>query len=285
MNFGLVQRAGKQMNEIIVVKQLPEIEERLQEIKEDVTERVNDAMSLVCTKETIQKVKDIRAALRKEFNGWEEKRKEVKRAVMTPYDKFEAVYKDCITDVFKRGDADLKSKIDSLEDEMKAEITAEVRAYFDEYLASKGIDFITFENAEINVTLSASKKSLKEKAKAFIDRVCDDLNLIDTQEHKEEILYEYKRFLNVSLAITTVATRHKALEEERAREAERKAREEAEKAAAEKVATVVETLTPPTVEDEIVAEPILTVKFTVRGTKKQLKAVKEFLINNNYDFD
>lgn len=270
--------------DIIVVRQLPEIEERLQEIKVDVTERVNDAMSLVCTEETIQVVKKIRADLNREFKEWEEKRREVKKAVMTPYENFEEVYKDCITDIFKRGDADLKRKIDSLEDEMKAQKAAEVKEYFDEYLASKNIDFITYENAEINVTLSASMKSLKEKAKAFIDRICDDLNLIDTQEHKEEILYEYKRFFNVSSAITAVQMRHKALEEEKAREAERKAREEAEKAAAEKVATVVETLTPPTVVDEPI-EPILTVKFTVRGTKSQLRAIKEFLKNNNYDFE
>ena len=273
-------------NEIIVVRQLPEIEERLQEIKVDVTERVNNAMSLVCTEETIQAVKQIRADLNREFKGWEEKRKEVKKEIMTPYDDFEAIYKECITDIYKRGDADLKNKIDTLEDEMKAQKAAEVKAYFDEYLASKGIDFITFENADINVTLSASMKSLKEKAKAFIDRVCDDLNLIDTQEHKDEILYEYKRFFNVSSAITTVKMRHKALEEEKAREAERKAKEEAEKAAAEKVASVVETLTPPTVVDEpIEKEPIVPVKLIVRGTKTQLKALKEFLINNNYDFE
>lgn len=273
-------------NEIIVVKQLPEIEERLQTIKADVTERVNEAMSLICTEETVQTVKKYRAELNKEFKGWEEKRKEVKKVVMSPYEQFEAVYKDCITDVFKKADADLKGKIDSVEAELKDQKEAEVREYFYEYLASKNIDFVTFENADISVTLSASKKSLKEKAKAFIDRVCDDLNLIDTQEHKEEIMYEYKRFLNVSLAITTVATRYKAIEAEKAREAERKAREEAAKAAAEKVETVVETLTPPTmVEVMSVDEPVFTLKFTVRGTKAKLKALKEFLTTNDYDFE
>ena len=274
-------------NEIIVVKQLPEIEERLQEIKVDVTERATKAMSLVCTEENRQAIKDIRAELRKEFNEWEEKRKEVKEAVLAPYNDFERAYKDCITDIYKRVDADLKDKIDSVETALKKEIDKEVYEYFCEYMESKNrglSEFITYGHANINVTLSASKKSLKEKAKAFIDRVCDDLNLIDTQEHKDEILYEYKRFFNVSSAITTVQMRHKALEEEKAREAERKAKEEAEKAAAEKVATVVETLTPPTIVDEPI-EPILTVRFTVRGTKTQLRAVKEFLKNNNYDFE
>ena len=274
-------------NEVIIVRQLPEIEERLYEIKVDVTERVNYAMSLECTEDTLQEVKKIRADLNKEYKGWEDRRKDVKKAVMTPYDAFEGVYKDCITDVFKKGDADLKSKIDSVETTMKDRKEKKIYDYFCEYMESKNrglSEFITYELADINVTLSASEKSLKEKAKAFIDRICDDLNLIDTQEHKDEILYEYKRFLNVSLAITTVTTRHKALEEERAREAERKAREEAEKAAAEKVATVVETLTPPTVVDEPI-EPILTVKFTVRGTKTQLKALKEFLNNGNYKYE
>ena len=148
--------------EVIVVRQLPEIEERLQEIKVDVSERVKDAMALVCTEETIQEIKKIRAELNREFKEWEEKRREVKKAIMTPYDNFEAAYKDCITDIYKRGDADLKAKIDSLENEMKEQKAAEVKEYFDEYLASKNIDFITYENADINVTLSASMKSLKE---------------------------------------------------------------------------------------------------------------------------
>ena len=276
-------------NEIIVVKQLPVIVEQLQEIKADVTERVNEAMSLVCTEDTVKVVKEYRAELNKEFKGWEDKRKDVKKAIMTPYEQFEEVYKDCITDVFKRADTDLKSKIDSVEKELKEKKAAEVKSYFDEYLASKNITMpLTFESANINVTLSASLKSLKEQAKAFVDRVCDDLNLIDTQEHKDEIFYEYKKHLNVSLAINTVANRHKAIEEAKAREAERQARLEAEKKAAEKVETVVETLTPPAVEPiapPVEEEKVLTLKFTVKGTRTQLKALKEFLDNGGYDYE
>lgn len=271
--------------EIIVVKQLPVIVEQLQTIKAEVTEKTAFAMSLVCTEDTVQEVKKIRAELTKEFKEWEEKRKEVKKAVMSPYEQFEAVYKDCITDVFKKADIDLKGKIDDTENAVKEEKRNEIVDYFNEYLASKSIDFITFENANINVTLSASKKSLKEQAKAFIDRVCDDLNLIDTQEHKDEILYEYKRTLNVSNAITTVVNRYKAIEEAKKQEEERKAREQAEKEAAAKVETVVETLTPPTpLEVPTVEEPIFTVQFTVKGTKAQLRAVKDFLTKNNYEF-
>lgn len=205
------------------------------------------------------------------MKDYEERRKAVKKAIMTPYEQFEAVYKDCISDTYKKADTELKNKIDSVENELKAQKAAEVKAYFDEYLQSKGIDFVTFESAHINVTLSASMKSLKEQAKSFIDRICDDLNLIDTQEHKDEILYEYKQSLNVSNAITMVTYRYKAIEEAKAREEERKAREQAAAEAAAKV----EAVAPPTVEPiapPVEEEKTYTLKFTVRGNNATTKS-------------
>lgn len=271
-------------NEIIVVKQLPEIEEHLQAIKEEVNAKVQTALSLVCTEDTVKAVKKVRTNLNKDFKDFEERRKNVKAAIMTPYEQFEMVYKDCISNTYKKADVELKKKIDGVENELKEKKRTEVKAYFDEYLQSKGIDFVTFETAYINVTLSASMKSLKEQAKAFIDRICDDLNLIDTQEHKDEILYEYKQSLNVSGAITAVTNRYKAIEEAKAREEERKAREQAR---AEAVAKV-EAVTPPAVEPiapPVEEEKTYTLKFTVRGTMPQLKALKEFLNNGGYDYE
>lgn len=273
-------------NEIIVVKQLPQIEEHLQTIKAEVTARVNDALSLVCTEDTLKSVKAARADLNKDLKYFEERRKAVKKEIMTPYEQFEAVYKECISDTYKKADIELKAKIDSVENELKTQKTAEVKGYFDEYRNSKiadGITWIGFADAKINVTLSASMKSLKEQAKTFIDRICDDLNLIDTQEHKDEILYEYKQSLNVSNAITTVANRYKAIEEAKAREEERKAREQAEAEAAAKV----EAVAPPTVEPiapPVEEEPVLTVQFTVKGTRTKLKELKEYLERNGFDY-
>ena len=156
-----------------------------------------------------------------------------------------------------------------------------MQSYFDELCEANSLDFITFENANINVTLSASMKSLKEQAKAFVDKIVDDLNLINTQEHKDEILYEYKQSLNVSVAITTVTNRYKAIEAA-------KAREEAEAEVAAKVEEVVEAVVPPTVEPiapPVEEEKTYTLKFTVRGTMPQLKALKEFLNNGGYDYE
>lgn len=259
-------------NNLIVVKQLPIIEQQLQAIKAEVTAKVEKALSLVCSENAVKEVKAIRAELNKDFKEFEDRRKEVKKAVLSPYEQFESVYKDCITDVFKKADTELKSKIEGVENGLKEQKTSEVKAYFDEYLQSKGIDFVTFENANINVTLSASMKSLKEQAKAFIDRICEDLNLIDTQDHKDEILYEYKQSLNVSNSITTVVNRHKAIEEAKA---------------TGKPEPIQEVISEKPLEapKEVEDDKIYPLQFTVYGTKAQLKMLKDFILRSGIKYE
>lgn len=278
-------------NEIIVVKQLPVIEQQLAQIKEQVAERVSAAMQLVCTEDTVKAVKKARTELNAEFKAWEDKRKEVKTAVMTPYEKFEAVYKDCISDAYKAADKDLKQKIDEVEQELKSKKAAEVRDFFEEYLASKGVDFVSYEQAGINVTLSASLKSLKEQVKNFIDRIVSDLTLIETfTDLKAEILVEYKKSLNVSDAITGVKARAKAVQEEQARqeaEAEKRAAEaqrvEAIKAAIPEAPAAVEAPTEQTAAPA--PEKKYCIRFTVKGTKEQLIALKKFLTEGEYEYE
>lgn len=286
-------------NEIIVVKQLPVIVEQLAQVKEAVIARVETATSLVCTDETVKEVKKARAELNNEFKAWEEKRKEVKTTVMTPYEKFEAVYKDCVSDTYKKADAELKAKIDGVEKELKDRKAVEVKTYFAEYLASRYIDFVTFEQAGINVTLSASIKSLKEQAKAFIDKISDDLALIDTQEHKAEILVEYKKTLNVSTAITSVTAHFKAIEDEKKRIEEAEARRAAEEQRLAEIraaapAPVMEPVTEVTAPVEVPVEApvkekpeekLYTLRFTVTATKAKLKELKTFLDNGGYKYE
>lgn len=180
--------------EIISVKQLPVIVEQLAQVKETVIQRVQTATSLVCTDETVKEVKKARAELNSEFKAWEEKRKEVKTAVMTPYEKFEAVYKECVSDTYKAADKDLKSKIDSVENELKEKKSAEVREYFSEYLISKNIDFLAFEQAGINVTLSASlKKVLKSSLRHLLIRYATISHLSILRSTKRRYLWNTRR--------------------------------------------------------------------------------------------
>lgn len=275
-------------NSLIIVKQLPVIEEQLKVVSAEIDTKVSGAIGLVCTEENVKTIKEIRATLNKESKEFEDKRKQVKTEIMKPYEEFEAIYKECISDKYKKADIELKNKIDSVEDELKANKKAEVVNYFNEYLNSKNIDFVSYEQANINVTLSASMKSLKEQAKNFIDKIADDLNLIDTQEHKAEILVEYKQSLNVSNAITTVNNRFKAIEEEKAKQEREKELQEyilnTARDSDKHVPTIDEvpqmSLDAPEIEEEKI-----TLKFTVKGTRPQLKALKEFLEAGGYDYE
>lgn len=262
-------------NQLIVVKQLPVIEEQLKTIRAEIEQKVSGVLALACTEGTVKAIKVLRADLNKNFKDLEERRKFVKSKILEPYENFEAVYKECVTEIFKGADTELKKRIDEVENNLKFEKRKGIEDYFNEYAASKGIDFVGFFDAHINVTMSASKKSLQEQAKAFLDRICDDLALIDTQEYKEEILVEYKSTLNASAAITTVVARHKAIEEVKAETERREQFEQEQLQAAEKVAAAVEASLAAPVEAE--DDPMVRLPLDIRCRRSKAKKLKEFM--------
>lgn len=275
------------MQDLIIIKQLPQIEEHLKELSIEVEQKVENAKSLICTEENVKTIKEVRADLNKEFKEVEKQRKAVKEQVLAPYMQFEEVYKQYISDKYKSADIDLKQKVDSVESELKTKKEQEVKDYFEEYKTANDIDFITYEQARINVTLSASMKSLKEQAKSFIDKIADDLNLIETQEHKAEILVEYKQTLNVSNAITTVTNRFKAIEEEKRKQEEqvvhiqmnenheitKQSHEELEKAFNREM------------KETQINQKTYTITFKVTETAPRLKKLKDYLIREGYQYE
>lgn len=278
---------------LIVIKQLPQIEEHLKDLSSEIDVKVNNAKKLVCTEETVKTVKQVRADLTKDFKNLEEQRKTVKEQILAPYMQFEEVYKTYVSNKYKEADIDLKQKIDSTENELKKQKEQEIKDYFEEYKTANNIDFINYEQANINVTLTASKKSLKEQAKKFIDEIVDDLKLIETQECKEEILVEYKQNLNVSKSIQEVANRHKLLEEEKKRQEELKNKqlEEAQRQADMSI-KIQELVTKNALDNFVIEAPkieeqeeILTLKFKVRGTRSKLRELKRFLEDGGYDYE
>lgn len=89
-------------NNLIVVKQLPIIEDQLRQVKASVDARVAQVLALACTEATYKDVKKARAELNKEFQDLEARRREVKNAILAPYEAFEKLYKECAADAFPR---------------------------------------------------------------------------------------------------------------------------------------------------------------------------------------
>ena len=71
-------------------------------------------------------------------------------------------------------------------------------------LIFSGFDFVKFGNVGININLSTSIKKYREEVDAFIAKINDDMNLIETQGEKAQIFVDYKKDLNVARAINDV---------------------------------------------------------------------------------
>lgn len=303
--------------DLIVVKQLPVIEEQLRSVKMTIQNRVNAVLSMECTEDSYREIKKARADLNAEFRELESRRKAVKTQVEAPYKAFEKVYKDCAADIYARADRELAEKIYAVEGGLRRQKAAAVQAYFSEYRESLRLptDIASYDFAGINVTLTASEKSLKKQAKDYLDRIQEDLSLIDTLPDRDEVLAEYRKCMSVSKAVQAVRDRHARIEAERQRrlEAEEAARktqehtaeveqviaeeeelavpEPAEAPADEFHAPVMEPDSEENAAEEAPAEPEVTpanrfaVSFRVVGTLDQLKALKKFLIDGGYEYE
>ena len=268
----------EKQEQLIVIKQLPIIEEQLKNLSEEIDKKVERAMKLVVSDETVKEVKKVRAELNNEFKELETQRKYVKEKILTPYNQFEETYKEYVSIKYKTADETLKNKINEVEQEQKAKKEQEVKDYYTELCYSEKLEWLCeanyYELADINITLSASLKSLKEKANQFVERVKSDLKLIDTQEHKAEIMAEYKTKLQVASAITNVNDRFKREEEEKQRLAEMQEQKEQEQKIKQEIAEIEKPVETPKEETQ---EKLYNMTFKVYGTLEQLKKIKAFL--------
>lgn len=295
--------------QVITLKQLPIIEEHLQLVKSDVETRTRNAMQLVCTEKTYKDVKSIRTELSKNFAEMESQRKRVKEAIMEPYNQFEAVYKECISDPYKKADAELKKRIDEVESGLKSDKEKAIRDYFNELCKANNLPWLRFEQMGLKIGLSTSVNGTKTALISTVLRISKEVLELSRYENSAELMVEYKKSLNMALALSTVRARQEQIELQKQYEAQRRAALEQQRAAEEKVQQAVaeaqeaqqdaaeppiEEVTAPTEEppteapaavQEQAQPTIYEVKFAVRGTIEQLKKLKQFIMQEGMSYD
>ena len=276
-------------NNLIVIKQLPVIEDQLQAVKKSIEERVEMALSLVCTEETYKDIKKVRSELNKEYQELEKRRKEVKAQILKPYESFEGIYKECAGDLYARADNQLRQKINEVEDGLRKQKEEDLAAYFAEYRESLHIaeDFVSLDKAGIKVGLSDSKTALQKKAAEFLDRIASDLQVIETLEARVEVMTEYRKTYNLSGSMLIVDERHKAIEAEKARrealEAERLAAEEAAKKIQPEPEPIPDPVPAPA-ETKAVSK-MYTVLLKITTTMDGMNQLKDFMNRQNIAFE
>lgn len=268
--------------QLAVVEQLPLIRQYFEEIYRDVAKKTETAMNLVVTDDNVKDIKKIRAELNKEFQNYEFERKEIKRQILGPYEKFEKEYKDTISSAFSAADNCLKKKIEESENIIKSEKEKELREYFKELIESKHIaEYVKFEDLGIKVNLSDSNKKIMREINDKVDSIYNDIMMINLEQDKEDILVEYLIDFNFARAKITVLKRkeaaikikqnqeiiNKEIEEENTRI------EELEKAIiipkAEKITDNNDVL--------------IVANFKVKGTRTKLLELREYINENGLE--
>ena len=266
-------------NNLIVLEQLPVIKYKLEQLSVEIKKKVEDANKLVVNEDSVKEVKQVRANLTKEFNELEAQRKQVKQAIMSKYDEFEEIYRENVSNLYKQADSDLKEKINNVELSLKKQKEDELYDFAMEYIAVNDLqDFIAFDDIGLNITLSASMKSLKEEVIAFCEKVRQDIELINMEEYRDEILYEYKKnHGNFAQSKMNVIERHNALNQIAKKKVEEEIKQEEQKKIEEIVEEVVTA--PVEIEEE------QTFQFTITCTISQARKLKEWLNNEGIKYE
>lgn len=264
------------------IKSVGEIESNMKEVKNYVENLNNYYKNVFFTEETMKEAKEEKPKVNKFKKQVSDYRKNIIAEYNKPIKVFENTAKETEKILLETYNT-INQQVSNYENKQKEMKEQEIKDYFDEYKTAKNIDFIKYEQVKINVTLSASIKSLKEQVKQFIDKIVDDLKLIETQEHKTEILVEYKQSLNVAQSITSVTNRFKAIEEEKKRQEEQKIvhiemneNHEITKESYEQLENVC------TKQAELKK---YTITFTVTDNAIRLKQLKNFLLREGYQYE
>ena len=276
------------VNEIVKIEQMPKVFSQLEKIGEIIKKKTSDLDKLECTEANKQEVKSRRTEINNTLALLEAKKKEIKNKLLEPYNVFEAKYNEECKEKLQNASSILTEKINAIEIQQKLEKEQELREFADEYFNHYMIkDVVKFEDIGLNITLSASIKSLKEQTKAFCERISNDLKLIDLEEYKDEIVIEYLKNLDFAKSKMLVIERHRQLEEIKKREEELKTQQEQEQEIVEKVEEVVEEIKPPVEIIDVEAqevEEVFTATFTVKTTKAKLKALKNFMESEEIEY-
>lgn len=259
------------------------IDFNFEELKEEITNKSALYKNMVYTDETIKDAKSDRALLNKFKTALEDKRKEVKKQCLEPYNQFEKQIKELVAII----DEPVKligEQITEFEDREKAEKHEQIIELFNK---AGFQSFVTLEQIYDPKWLnkSVSLKSIEEELTNTVYRIGHDVTTINSlKEYSFEALEHYKKTLDLAGAIAEGQRLADIQKRKLEHEAELKAREElAKKQAEERAKAEAEANLHEELEEVAEEEPQQAVevkrqwiKFVALLSKDDALALKEF---------
>ncbi len=262
-----------------------------EELKAALSVELEKYKGLVVTENQITEAKSTRAKLNKVKAAIEDRRKELKKEYLKPYEIVEKQAKELV-DMIDEASSNIANQIKEFEEKEKEAKKIEIANLW----VKLGYNKITVDKIWnekwLNKTFTLSK--IKEEMQAQIDDIEGDLNAIKELcgEDKQKCLTLQSKYLR-TLDFQQVLSEYNA-ETEAAKKII--AEEKAVKAEQEPITVVSEE---PQEEVEVQTEVQITrndllrtkletiyeIKFAVIGTEKQIKALSKFMFDNNIKFE
>lgn len=277
-----------EIEKVMRVTQLPKIYYQLEEIGKQIDKQLAGIEKLEVSDENKTEVKNRRTAINNLKAAMEEKRINIKNEILKDYELFNEKYEQEVKSKLINASSILTNKIDEIENKQKEIGTNNVRRYFEELRDFLHLnDIIEFEDLNLNITLTNLGKTLegkkyKEEIKQRLDSIANDINLINLEEYKEEILLEYKTNFDFAKSKLAVINRHNQINELKQQQEKVQEQVEQEQKIEEKVEEII---APIEIKENEETQEIIESTFTVKATLSKLKLLKAFLENGGYEYE
>lgn len=222
------------------------------ELKEEITAKAELYKNMVYTEDTIKEAKADKATLNKFIKVLEDKRKDVKKQCLQPYEDFEKQIKELVAIVNEPVQL-IDSQVKAYDEKRKAEKLEQIKAIWEESDHPEWLSCnMIFDNRWLNVTFS-----LKQVQDAITERLTQINTELTTLNSLTEFAFEavevYKNTLDVNRAIA---------KGQRLADIQRRKQEEAMRKAAAEAAEKEAEIRQAEIEPEVItpAEPVAMIE-------------------------
>lgn len=271
---------------------IQEISFNADEIKAELAVRLRKYEGLVYSEENIKEAKADRATLNKFKDAIENKRKEMKKLCLAPYETFETQIKE-ITAMIDQPILAIDTQVKNFESLKKEEKLDGIKIFFNDRVGDLK-KIVTFEKVYNPKWLNATYKGSdieKEIMDLFI-KIESDLQVINELQSEFELQIKdtYLKSFDLTAALqekkrleeqAAKIAEHKRLQAEKQREAEHE-REQALPFEARQQEPHLQTVSR---SEPVKAElPVLQFDFRIWATREQLAVLKQFLLENDIKY-
>ena len=169
------------------------------------------------TQETVKESKRMLAEVSRGLKTLNDRRIQIKKEILKPYDEFAEQIKEIET-VVKTADTRVRDQVRGLEEaERQAkhdELESIWNARISMYKLAKIFEFGDWlENSHLNKSTSIAKS--ESDMVDFLEQAERDIALLDTMDGSDDLIYEYKYKRDVSMAIEAVREKERLKEQQK----------------------------------------------------------------------